>query len=331
MDSKLFNKMSSTFDNQINSLAEHKLIFTIVTVLVSLYTASVAPKLPPNISKFFDVWYVKLLFVFILAYISSHNPTLSLILAVFILWGIQLLISWNFNLPVDAEDTTIVDGVPLSPTRASFVKETLYKAKEHQQLATEAAASGHNDLANKHIEEFNKQTIKIDSAIKAKENLISAQIAQSNGDAEKAQLHLNEVNKNNMKLSALSNSEQLTQGAMQLLNSGNSDEANKLLHEAIREESKVNVILTADDHLEKLKEAVASNDKSSQEFHLEKIQELQDNLTTLCTSPNCINENSTHTPKETNVEKSRHNDNIVNQLHIDDDITGYDTGSYASY
>jgi hypothetical protein len=233
----------------------------------------------------------------------------------------------------------VIDGVPLSPSRASFIKDSLHKAKLHHQVATEAANAGDNHLANIHVDEFNKQTIKVDSAIKAKESLLSARAAQSNGDINKAHVFLNEVNKNNMKIAALSNAEKLNNEAQVLYNQGKHDDASVVLNEAAKEETKASAIIKADEHIEKLKIALANNNKEHQEYHILKIHELQDLLNKLCNNEFSyeLPENTVHeagSPRVTNssntIAQPEYNSPETN-FNGEDMVNGFDEGSYASY
>ena len=97
MFSKISNDFSGNVDSLLDSFNNNKILFTIVSVLLSLYAGMIAPKLPKSIALLIDNFYVKLLLIFIIAYISSHNPLLSLLISLAILLSMQALITLENN------------------------------------------------------------------------------------------------------------------------------------------------------------------------------------------------------------------------------------------
>ena len=97
MFSKLSNDFSSNIDSMLESFQNNKVVFTIISVLLSLYAGMIAPKLPKSLAVLIDNMYIKLGLIFMIAYISSHNPLLSLLISLGILLSMQALITLESN------------------------------------------------------------------------------------------------------------------------------------------------------------------------------------------------------------------------------------------
>ena len=94
----IVNQLSETYES-INNFTNKKLDFLntnvylapVLGVLLVLYASLAAPKLPKSIVKLFDNMIVKLVFIFLLCYTSTHSPIAAIIVSVCILLTIQML------------------------------------------------------------------------------------------------------------------------------------------------------------------------------------------------------------------------------------------------
>jgi hypothetical protein len=92
------NQLSETYES-INNFTNKKLSFLntnvylapVLGVLLVLYASLAAPKLPKSIVKLFDNMIVKLVFIFLLCYTSTHSPISAIVISVCILLSIQML------------------------------------------------------------------------------------------------------------------------------------------------------------------------------------------------------------------------------------------------
>lgn len=63
------------------SFLDNQYVVAILAVVLVLYASLAAPKLPFNVVKFLDYDIVKLLFVFLIGFIATKNPMLSILVA----------------------------------------------------------------------------------------------------------------------------------------------------------------------------------------------------------------------------------------------------------
>jgi hypothetical protein len=61
---------------------DNKMIATILAMLLAIYAALAAPMLPASVIRFFDQWYGKLLFIFLIAFLSAKNIQIALMVSV---------------------------------------------------------------------------------------------------------------------------------------------------------------------------------------------------------------------------------------------------------
>jgi hypothetical protein len=63
-------------------LTNNKMTTAIVSLLIVLYSVLAAPSLPNSVILFFDTWFGKLLFMFLIAFVASHNVQVALVVAI---------------------------------------------------------------------------------------------------------------------------------------------------------------------------------------------------------------------------------------------------------
>jgi hypothetical protein len=66
-------------------LLDNKTLTIVLSMLIVLYSALAAPALPNSVVLFFDTWYGKLLFMFLIAFVASHNVQVALVIAILFL------------------------------------------------------------------------------------------------------------------------------------------------------------------------------------------------------------------------------------------------------
>ena len=220
MASKNFETFSNNINNNFNNIFDffykNKIIFTIISILLILYSALIAPKLPKSLALLVDNIYIKLIWIFLIAYISSHNPLLSLLISLGVLLTMQTLVSLettttaiNSIKNVDSMQTNNVinpnapinylshSDIPLSPPRVQIIQDALIKIDNHKNQLQIAKGANNVESYNNHLNEINNNNILIDNIIKTKHALILSQqseIAKDNGNYEHAEHLMNQVN-----------------------------------------------------------------------------------------------------------------------------------------
>jgi hypothetical protein len=87
--------LSEEFNKKVNSamsiVDNNKIISTVVCLFLVLYASLAAPKLPKSITQIFKNFWFKLIFMFLIAYMATHNPAVAIISAVALLITLQTL------------------------------------------------------------------------------------------------------------------------------------------------------------------------------------------------------------------------------------------------
>lgn len=66
----------------IHSLLRNKTVTTVISLILAIYATLAAPALPNSVIMFFDQWYGKLLFMFLIAFVASHSLQIAIIIAI---------------------------------------------------------------------------------------------------------------------------------------------------------------------------------------------------------------------------------------------------------
>lgn len=80
-----------TVQNTIKRTFENKYVYGATILIAILYAGMAAPKLPASVAKLFDQNLFKLVVLFIIAYVSTSDVTVALILAIGFIISIQTL------------------------------------------------------------------------------------------------------------------------------------------------------------------------------------------------------------------------------------------------
>ena len=86
------NEFEKSFTNTVNTFGkflENPYISTSVAFFLVLYGGLAAPKLPRSIAKLYKNQFVRLLHIFLIAYMGNKNPSISLLVAVIFVFSIQ--------------------------------------------------------------------------------------------------------------------------------------------------------------------------------------------------------------------------------------------------
>ena len=63
-------------------ILDNKTVTVVISLLLAIYAGLAAPALPNSVILFFDTWYGKILFMFLIAFVASHNVQIALMVAV---------------------------------------------------------------------------------------------------------------------------------------------------------------------------------------------------------------------------------------------------------
>lgn len=87
------NQVSEYASKALNFVENNKVLGSVLAMLLVLYAALAAPKLPRNVAKLFDNTFVKLGYMFLMAYLVTKDPSVAIISSVALLVTIQTLAS----------------------------------------------------------------------------------------------------------------------------------------------------------------------------------------------------------------------------------------------
>lgn len=63
-------------------ILDNETVTIVISLLLAIYAGLAAPALPNSVILFFDTWYGKILFMFLIAFVASHNVQIALMVAV---------------------------------------------------------------------------------------------------------------------------------------------------------------------------------------------------------------------------------------------------------
>ena len=88
---------TDNISKSLNTLFDNKTFSTSMSLLLALYAGAAAPALPNNVIVFFDTVIGKLLITFLIAYLSSKNIQLALMLAVAFVVSLNIINTNKIN------------------------------------------------------------------------------------------------------------------------------------------------------------------------------------------------------------------------------------------
>lgn len=352
------NHVSDYVDKTLKFVNNNKILNSVVAIFLILYAIMAAPKLPKSVAKLFDYTLVKLVYMFLIAYLASRNPSVAIISAVALLITIQTLSSYdtadkivdnvqsNNVVAVQPNNALAVEtklDVPLSPARAELVETSIKKANEHKEAADRAAQIGDNETAKAHTDAATIHEIKVDSAIKAKQHKEAAAVAEEKGNTTLAEVHKEAASNHDDKVKTLEDAEKAKAAAAKAEEEGKLHEAQQLLEEAKMKEKTIKLKCKSEVKRMEAREAQLKGDVE-RAYKLEaKADKLDEKVAILVSNEPELNHEhdevhahvQTNTETESDVELENHNhkhNNVVGTNvvgNIENDLLGYETGTYA--
>ena len=327
----------------LNLVLNNKFISCILAVLLAMYSGIVAPKLPKYISVLAENFFVKLIWIFLIIYLSSDNPLLSILLSLGILLTIQTLVSLestnNLVQSINSNNNEIplqTNEIPLSPMRVKIMQDAVNKINIHQNQAKIALDNNNKELVNYCNNEINKQNIIIQSLVNAKKALLLAKDAESMQDTTSATHYINEVKKNNIKIISLLNSEDLKIKAEEAKTNGDINTYNKCISNAFKEENKINIINKADEIINLANDALAANEIDKSDALIKEAVKLYESLNTSMDDADYLGnelDNSYGVVSDnTNIDNTPIPDLLENNKNLTEyKVEGYAGPDYPSY
>jgi hypothetical protein len=155
----------------------NKTLTTLATLIIAIYAGLAAPALPNQVILFFDTWFGKILFMFLIAFVASHNFQIALMIAVLFFVVLQLATKLEVEKFQSEyfEDTEKEENDDDDET--SDKKNTKKPAKKEKNLETEDTnETFKNEYFESDTTEMIKSTIcnminkeNVDKTMKAKE------------------------------------------------------------------------------------------------------------------------------------------------------------------
>ena len=247
---KLGNTVYDSVNKGLKIITTHQIVAAVLGMFLILYSAKAAPTLPSYLVKALDHPIVKVLFMFLIAYIASKekDPKVALITAVVLFLTIQGLSYFestlsmkasanasqpaNVSPPANALPSAQVPKVQMTPEQVAVLNKLLTKIDANNQAASKAESFGNTDLANNfRIEAFAAEMI-VDAAVASAQHQMAAEEAKDNGDMAKADAHMQEAVKLGDKADLLLKAEQSKESAKEAEQNGNMEEAKAHLNNA---------------------------------------------------------------------------------------------------
>jgi hypothetical protein len=149
----------------LNKLMENNTLVIVVSIIVALYSALIAPALPNSVIRFFDTLLGKLIFIFLIAYVSSKNIQVALLISIGFVLTLQLAYKLEAEHFENPEPNT-VNNPALEKMICNFVN-TLSLVSDPKKQDVEAM------LVPELVEKHHAELIKIDNSF-TKDMLIDA-------------------------------------------------------------------------------------------------------------------------------------------------------------
>ena len=87
----MFNKFNKSFNTFLNNPT----VDTISSLFFVLYASLVAPRLPKNIAILFNNYFIRLIILIIIVFVSKNNISLSIIILISLLVSLQTASNYN--------------------------------------------------------------------------------------------------------------------------------------------------------------------------------------------------------------------------------------------
>ena len=80
--SDLFKEVFGNFEKVLNRTLDNQNINITIKILLGLYAALAAPKLPPSLANLIDNTFSRIGFAFIIVYMATRDPGIAILVAV---------------------------------------------------------------------------------------------------------------------------------------------------------------------------------------------------------------------------------------------------------
>jgi hypothetical protein len=222
----------------LSTIKDNKYARAILGMILVLYAAKAAPKLPNYLVKIFDNPIFKILFMFLIGYLvlrEPAKPSVALITAIVLFLTIQVLSYFESSVsmkPVVTPLPPATNELNMSPEQNAIINDLLNKINNNKQQAAKAEAFGNIELANTYkIEAFASEMI-VEAAVASAQHQKAAVDANNNGDMVSANAHMEEAIKLGEKADLLLHAETAKENAKEAENNGNNEEAKSFLSQA---------------------------------------------------------------------------------------------------
>ena len=235
----IFNNLSTSTSQLFTLFGENKIVSSIASLLLVLYTALAAPKLPRFIANLFKNPFFKLVFIFLISYAATKDTTVALISSIALLITIQTLTSYDDADKIVNMIANKLEPIPMTPERKQFIKDC---ADDASDCYKRAHAERNIKKAKKLIKNAKLQEAKINNIIAAKKLKEEGIIALNKGDAKLANIKFRNADINEIIVASLVRAEYLKVLARNAKNNGDINESMEHLKEAFAQTAKVDAI-----------------------------------------------------------------------------------------
>ncbi len=268
------NQMSEYVNKGLNFVNQNKILSSVLGMLLVLYAAAAAPKLPKSIVKIFDNSLFKLGFMFMIAYLATKDPSVAIISAVALLITIQTLASREA-----AEVAVQAAAAPQPTTESELRKVAQERVMARQEVASEIKVVNEqsNQVAVK--ESFGEEgELRIplsptraefieECTRKADAHYSAAEQAKAEGKVALAEAHEQEAVKQEIKVEAVVTAKQHIIAAEEAKAEGNMALAEAHMNEAVKQEAKAEALVKSEAHAIAAEEALARGAVAEAEAH----------------------------------------------------------------
>ncbi len=287
------NQMSDYVNKGLDFVNKNKILSSVLGMLLVLYAAAAAPKLPKSVVKIFDNSLFKLGYMFMIAYLATKDPSVAIITAVALLVTIQTLASREAaESAVKAAQAEVVkaEAVKAEAAKAEAVKAEV--ESQMRQIAQERAAARQeavsemkivNEAAQKVVlkESFGQNgEIRIplsptraefieECTRKADAHYGAAAKAEAEGKLALAEAHKQEAAKQEIKVEAVIAAKQHMIAAEEAHAKGKPALAEAHKQEAVKQEVKAEALVKSEAHAVAAEEAKAVGNIALAEAHLQ--------------------------------------------------------------
>ena len=217
----------------------NKIVSTVLIIFIILYITMAAPKLTHNAVSFFNNKYIKILFIFMIAYLACHDPIVSLIAAVAIFISLQTLRNYettNYALKSNVHTLTddelkhinVFNITNKIPKTNDIIVNSTQQISDSQHIISKASIIGDTNTIQDHQEIINNQNIKLDTAKKIDKLTTKLDEAKNNNDTHTVNEVTKEINKQTVKIDAVLKLDEAQSKLIIIKNNGDDNTINNL-------------------------------------------------------------------------------------------------------